>query len=70
MCRSAYREPSFGHGMLELQNATHATWTWNRNQDGAQQVADQVTLARDTAACANRAGSAPAPQAAIAAVSG
>lgn len=29
---SAFREPSFGHGLLRVHNATHATWTWNRNQ--------------------------------------
>ena len=29
---SAFREPSFGHGMLLLQNLTHAQWRWHRNQ--------------------------------------
>lgn len=29
---SAFREPSFGHGMLLLQNTTHAQWRWHRNQ--------------------------------------
>ncbi|GAB4821364.1 hypothetical protein N2152v2_008410 [Parachlorella kessleri] len=49
---SAYREPSFGHGMLTLLNATHATWEWHRNQDAADVVADSVTIIRDRdAAC-------------------
>jgi hypothetical protein len=60
-CRSAYREPSFGEKTLEVYNATHAQWTWHRNQDGAQQVADQVVLVRDPGACKNRAGASAAP---------
>lgn len=30
---SAFREPSFGHGQLSVVNATHAVWTWHRNED-------------------------------------
>ncbi|KAF5464921.1 hypothetical protein F2P56_014958 [Juglans regia] len=30
---SAYRESSFGHGILEVVNSTYALWTWHRNQD-------------------------------------
>ncbi|CAL5230081.1 g13538 [Coccomyxa viridis] len=30
---SAYRESSFGHGTLDIVNATHALWHWIRNQD-------------------------------------
>merc|ERR1712228_118552 len=30
---SAFREFSFGHGTLALQNTTHAKWEWHRNQD-------------------------------------
>jgi hypothetical protein len=29
---SAYRESSFGHGTLDVLNATHALWRWIRNQ--------------------------------------
>ena len=29
---SAFREPSFGHGLLLLENSTHAQWRWHRNQ--------------------------------------
>ncbi|KAF7818777.1 putative purple acid phosphatase 20 [Senna tora] len=31
---SIFREASFGHGILEVVNATHAFWTWHRNDDG------------------------------------
>jgi hypothetical protein len=60
------REPSFGHGTLDLLNATHATWSWTKNQQGATfSVADQVTIIRGSGgkACA-------APPAAVAAASG
>uniref|UniRef100_A0A6N2JYX3 Purple acid phosphatase n=3 Tax=Salix viminalis TaxID=40686 RepID=A0A6N2JYX3_SALVM len=30
---SAFRESSFGHGILEVVNSTCALWTWHRNQD-------------------------------------
>lgn len=30
---SAYREPTFGHGVLDLVNRTHATWRWVRTMD-------------------------------------
>ncbi|KAF2314111.1 hypothetical protein GH714_022311 [Hevea brasiliensis] len=30
---SAFRESSFGHGILEVVNSTYALWTWHRNQD-------------------------------------
>eukprot|EP00878_Enallax_costatus_P047102 GHUV01057496.1.p1 GENE.GHUV01057496.1~~GHUV01057496.1.p1 ORF type:complete len:373 (+),score=76.41 GHUV01057496.1:799-1917(+) len=43
---SAYREPSFGHGNLELMNATHAKWTWTKNQWPAFNVADEVIIVR------------------------
>ena len=39
--------------MLTLHNATEATFTWHRNQDGAAQAADSVTIRRDTA-CYNQ----------------
>lgn len=35
LCSSAYREPSFGHGIVNFINGTHAQWFWNRNQVGA-----------------------------------
>ncbi len=29
---SAFREPSFGYGVLEVHNATTATWQWHSNE--------------------------------------
>ncbi|KFM25345.1 Purple acid phosphatase 18 [Auxenochlorella protothecoides] len=45
---SAWREPSFGHGTLDLLNSTHAQWRWVRNKDSVTAVdaADAVTLVR------------------------
>jgi hypothetical protein len=45
------REASFGHAILQLINATTATFTWHRNQDGAMVVGDFATIVRDTIAC-------------------
>ncbi|CAL4982390.1 unnamed protein product [Urochloa decumbens] len=42
---SALREASFGHGRLEVVNATHALWAWQRNDDDLPVVADQVWIA-------------------------
>ncbi|XP_015698217.2 probable purple acid phosphatase 20 [Oryza brachyantha] len=41
---SAFREASFGHGRLEVVNATHARWTWHRNDDDEAVVADEVWI--------------------------
>ncbi|PKI35196.1 purple acid phosphatase 2-like [Punica granatum] len=41
---SAFREPSFGHGMLEIKNRTHAFFSWHRNEDGYAVEADSVWL--------------------------
>ncbi|CAE6015266.1 unnamed protein product [Arabidopsis arenosa] len=41
---SAFREASFGHGLLEIKNRTHAYFSWNRNQDGNSMAADSVWL--------------------------
>ena len=43
---SAYREPSFGFGTLELLSPTTAKWTWRKNQWPDWQVADEVTITR------------------------
>ncbi|GLJ56118.1 hypothetical protein SUGI_1204650 [Cryptomeria japonica] len=34
----------FGHGELTIMNATHANWTWHRNEDGESVAADQVLI--------------------------
>ncbi|EIE27096.1 Metallo-dependent phosphatase [Coccomyxa subellipsoidea C-169] len=39
---SAYREASYGHGVFELKNATHALWQWHRNQDAQPVISDEV----------------------------
>jgi hypothetical protein len=41
---SAFREASFGHGRLEVVNATHALWTWHRNDDDEPVITDQVWI--------------------------
>ncbi|CAN0906507.1 Purple acid phosphatase 2 [Linum grandiflorum] len=41
---SAFREPSFGHGVLEIKNRTHAYFGWHRNQDGYSVEADSLLL--------------------------
>ncbi|GMI82562.1 purple acid phosphatase 12, PURPLE ACID PHOSPHATASE 12 [Hibiscus trionum] len=41
---SAYREASFGHGMLEIKNRTDAYFGWHRNQDGYAVEADSLWL--------------------------
>lgn len=44
---SAFREPSYGSGFLDMMNSTHARFVWHRNQDGTAEVADEVELVRD-----------------------
>ncbi|KAK3445590.1 hypothetical protein EUGRSUZ_A01510 [Eucalyptus grandis] len=39
---SVFREASFGHGQLEVVNATHALWTWHRNDDDEDMEADST----------------------------
>ncbi|TYI65444.1 hypothetical protein E1A91_D09G158900v1 [Gossypium mustelinum] len=41
---SVFREASFGHGQLEVVNATDAVWTWHRNDDDVSVVSDTVWL--------------------------
>ncbi|KAL5819221.1 hypothetical protein ACOSQ4_023063 [Xanthoceras sorbifolium] len=41
---SAFREASYGHGMLSIKNRTHAHFTWHRNHDSEPVVADSVWL--------------------------
>lgn len=41
---SAYREASFGHGILDVKNRTHAYFGWHRNQDDYAVEADYVWL--------------------------
>ncbi|PKA61256.1 Purple acid phosphatase 15 [Apostasia shenzhenica] len=48
---SAYRESSFGHGILEVKNETHALWTWHRNQDSYSSTGDQIYIVRQPHKC-------------------
>ncbi|KAF9610062.1 hypothetical protein IFM89_019902 [Coptis chinensis] len=48
---SAYRESSFGHGILEVKNETYALWTWHRNQDMYNGAADQIYIVRQPDRC-------------------
>ncbi|MCL7041502.1 hypothetical protein MKW94_022528 [Papaver nudicaule] len=50
---SAFRESSFGHGILEVLNATNALWTWHRNQDAYKQQSsgDQIYIVREPERC-------------------
>ncbi|KAJ0976740.1 hypothetical protein J5N97_012214 [Dioscorea zingiberensis] len=41
---SVFREASFGHGEFLVVNDTHAHWSWHRNDDDEQVLADQVWL--------------------------
>lgn len=44
---SALREPSYGHGTLDLLDSTKARFTWHRNQDGIARSADSLLVTRD-----------------------
>lgn len=48
---SAYRESSFGHGILEVKNETVALWTWYRNQDSEKVPGDQIYIVRQPDIC-------------------
>ncbi|XP_050231093.1 purple acid phosphatase 2-like [Mercurialis annua] len=41
---SSFREASFGHGILDIKNRTHAYFSWHRNQDGDAVEADSAWL--------------------------
>eukprot|EP00891_Asterochloris_glomerata_P003873 jgi/Astpho2/3873/Aster-04384 len=51
---SAFREPSYGFGTLDIINATTAQWQWHRNADTQMVVADSVYITRNTT-CPNQA---------------
>jgi len=41
---SAFREGSYGHGILDIKNATHAYWQWHRNNDGEKKTRDSTWI--------------------------
>ncbi|KAG2255513.1 purple acid phosphatase 23 isoform X4 [Brassica napus] len=56
---SAFRESSFGHGILEVMNSTYALWTWHRNQDVYKDdsYGDQIYIVRQPILCISPATS-------------
>ncbi|PRW60148.1 Purple acid phosphatase 15 [Chlorella sorokiniana] len=66
---SAFRDPSFGHGLLVLRNDSTAEWSWRRNEGKTAAAADSVVLHR-TAGCGQRQAAAGEPQAQPGAASG
>lgn len=48
---SAYRESSFGYGILEIKNETHALWTWHRNQNSYLIAGDIIYIVRQPDEC-------------------
>ncbi|KAM1421644.1 hypothetical protein ACFX13_003927 [Malus domestica] len=48
---SAFRESSFGHGILEVKNETWALWTWYQNQDSDNKIGDQIYIMRQPDKC-------------------
>ncbi|KAJ8899560.1 hypothetical protein K2173_018534 [Erythroxylum novogranatense] len=50
---SVFREASFGHGQLQVLNATHARWSWYRNDDNANVSSDSIwfTTLSNSPAC-------------------
>nr|XP_025693638.1 purple acid phosphatase 15 isoform X3 [Arachis hypogaea] len=48
---SAIRESSFGHGILEVKNETHALWIWHRNQDYYGIAGDEIYIVRQPQKC-------------------
>ncbi|BDA42117.1 Purple acid phosphatase 15 [Coccomyxa sp. Obi] len=57
---SAYREPSFGHGILTIFNSTVAQWQWFRNQDNLPVVSDSQYFVRNPK-CNNFSPGTPLP---------
>lgn len=51
---SAFREPSYGHGLLTFLNSTTAHWEWNRNLDSEAVTGDSMYIIRQLH-CANKA---------------
>ncbi|CAN1193763.1 Purple acid phosphatase 15 [Linum perenne] len=48
---SAYRETSFGHGILEVKNDTYALWSWHRNLEYYEYAGDIVYIVREPERC-------------------
>ena len=69
---SAFREPTYGHGVLTFMNSTTALWQWNRNIDSEAVIGDSVYIIRQMT-CQNKmsyTASAPPTAGALTATSG
>ena len=43
---SVFRQASYGHGELEVVNATHLRWTWHQNPDLEPTIADELWVVK------------------------
>lgn len=41
---SMFREASFGHGTIDVVNASHALWSWHKNDNEERVASDTVWL--------------------------
>jgi hypothetical protein len=41
---SVFRNATFGHGQMQIFNATTAMWTWHQNSNSESQISDSVVL--------------------------
>ncbi|KAL4422377.1 hypothetical protein ABPG75_008574 [Micractinium tetrahymenae] len=61
---SAFREQSFGYGLLEVVNDTYAVWTWERNQGLGPGEVDRVEIVKKAdGECSSAPAPAPSPTA-------
>jgi hypothetical protein len=63
---SAFRQASYGHGELQVVNATHMHWAWHQNPDLEPVVADELWIVKgqSTELAQAHAGQAPVAKAA------
>jgi len=52
---SAFRDPAFGSGQIEVFNATHMQWEWFRTMPGQPELIDSVMLVKNPE-CPNQMG--------------
>ena len=43
---SVFRQASYGHGELDVVNATHMHWTWHQNPDLEPEIADELWVVK------------------------
>jgi hypothetical protein len=53
---SAFREPSFGHGVLDVMSADKMVWSWHRNQDAEPVRSDVFEFTQKNASCKSMSG--------------